>query len=63
MDSTEEDDQKKSKSFLVRVEEDVYAFYKAEAKKRRISVAIIVRELLYRDMAEKLSKEAGNGQL
>ena len=46
---------KKSESLpTIRVEKDVYDFYVEEARRRRVSIAMVVRELLYEHMeAEK----------
>lgn len=48
-----DESEKKSKSILIRIEEDVQNFYVEEARRRRVSVAFLVRELMYRDMEEK----------
>lgn len=51
-----EDAQKKSEAFLIRVEKDVHDFYVAEARKRRVPVAQVLRELLYKNMEEQKGK-------
>lgn len=50
---------KKTEAFLVRVEKDVHDFYAAEAKRRRVPLAHVVREVLYREY-DKV-KGVGNG--
>lgn len=46
----EEDEKaKKEKTFLVRVESDVYLFFKKVASQRRVAVAQVIRELIYQE--------------
>ena len=54
-----DDTTKKTESFLIRVERDVHDFYVAEAKRRRVPVAQVLRELLYREFEEKKGKTNG----
>lgn len=54
------EEEKKTEQILLRVEKDVYVFYTTEAKRRRVSVSVVVRELLYADMERKGVK---NGKL
>lgn len=54
-----DDEEKKSEQFLVRVEKDVHDFYVDVAKRRRVKVAQVIRELLYKFMDE--SKKGTNG--
>lgn len=49
-----DDTLKKSEQILIRVEPDVRDFYQAEARLRRIPLSQIIRELLYKNMEEKL---------
>jgi predicted HicB family RNase H-like nuclease len=58
---TNDEAQKKSESFLIRVEKDIHDFYVAEAKRRRVPVAQVLRELLYREFEEK--RKGTNGKL
>lgn len=41
------DAEKKGKQIIIRVEPDVFAFFKAEAQRRHVSISVVVRELLY----------------
>ncbi len=52
-----EDDEKKSEQLLVRVEPDIRAWFEANAKKRRVKIAHVLREALYKF---KEDQERGN---
>lgn len=56
-----DDSQKKSKQFLVRVEDDVFEFYTTKARKRRVPTAQVLRELMYREMEQEKSKPKEKG--
>jgi stress-induced morphogen len=55
----EEEKAKKEKSFLVRVESDVFEHFKKVAAQRRVAVAQVLRELIYEEFNR--SKGDGNG--
>lgn len=50
---------KKDHTFLIRVEKDVHEFFLKEARRRRMAIAQILRELIYREFDR--SKGNGNG--
>lgn len=45
----EDEKAKKEKTFLVRVEKDVYDHFHKVAARRRMAVAQVLRELIYRE--------------
>lgn len=47
------DAEKKGEQIIIRVEPYVFAFYQAEAKRRHVSISVVVRELLYADMEKR----------
>ena len=53
--------EKKGKQIIIRVEPAVFAFYEAEAKRRHVSISVVVRELLYADLEKRGVKT--NGEL
>lgn len=55
----EDEKAKKDHTFLIRVEKDVHEFFLKEARRRRMAVAQILRELIYREFDR--SKGEGNG--
>jgi len=57
--AAEDEKAKKDHTFLVRVERDVHEFFEKEARRRRVSVAQLIRELIYREFDR--SKGNGNG--
>lgn len=61
MAAEEEEDEKakKEKTFLVRVEMDIYLHFKKVASARRVAVAQVLRELIYKEFHR--SKGDGNG--
>lgn len=52
--------EKKTEQIILRVEKDVYAFYQSEAKRRRVSISLVIRELIYADLEKRGVK---NGEL
>lgn len=57
-----EDDEKKSEQLLVRVEPDIRAWFSAIAKRRRVKIAHVLREALYK-FKEDQEKGTANGEL
>lgn len=52
--------EKKSEHIFLRLEKFAYDFYQAEAKRRRVAISLVIRELIYADLEKRGVK---NGEL